>query len=146
MSKFACKLKIRSTQEDRRWQIKYSSWFQNKLIQGIATCYSINHRAFKRSDISLAPVFSFALKSTKATVINGLLSRMLLKVSSKFVEKVSNSSCVWLGDLWRQLSLQQLFPVLNWNEIRWDFGIEISFRETNNIRCNVWIVCWYKIN
>ena len=99
VSKFACKLKIRSTQEDRRWQIKYLSWFQNKLIQGIATCYSINHRAFKRSDISLAPVFSFALKSTKATVINGLLSRMLLKVSSKFVEKVSNSSCVWLGDL-----------------------------------------------
>ena len=99
MSKFACKLKIRSTQEDRRWQIKYLSWFQNKLTQGIATCYSINHRAFKRSDISLAPVFSFALKSTKATVINGLLSRMLLKVSSKFVEKVSNSSCVWLGDL-----------------------------------------------
>ena len=47
------------------------------------------------------------------TTKKGLFWNKQSKFLSRFSENVSNSSCVWLGDLYKEIKLQSLSPTFN---------------------------------
>ena len=57
--------------------------------------------------------FDLAFKSPVNTIMNGLFWHKLSKFDTKLSMIFSNSSWVWLGDLYKEIKLQILPPIFN---------------------------------
>ena len=56
-----------------------------------------------------------ALKSPEITIRSGLWFGTSSVLALKFFQKVSHFSCVWLGDLYKEIKLQILFSITTLN-------------------------------
>ena len=59
------------------------------------------------------PVAWFYIEITITTDKKGLFRNKLSKFLLRFWENFSNSSCVWIGDLYQEIKLQSLSPIFN---------------------------------
>ena len=87
--------------------------FFNYLLQTKLCCYIFDCISFVIGFVMTIPFSDLAFKSLIKAIRNMLFWHKLSKIGSKFSINFSNSSWVWLGNLYKKIKLQIFPPKFN---------------------------------